>query len=488
MSHRPHTPNDPAPRLRTPFPISESAALHAVKLLIYDRSDVLKSLRGQVDHMDTNELTPHIEEIKRVLGNKIDDDQLMAELRKYIDDYHVDITAAKRGIIRKYGGADTGFATADTVSKKIADLNGSETKVDVLGKIVYVESKTITVKGLSKTIVSGILGDDTGTASFTVWEPGAVQLEKGSTYTFRNCYCKLWNDRVQINIGNRGRVEAAPGVELDVPNSSASLSASDVKIGDIREGMGNVNVAGKILSVEARKINSRGEEKVVYSGIIADDTGKIQYSAWHDFDLKEGESVSAKNCYIRAWKGIPQLNIGDRAVIERINEKFDVDAGESLKTVDEITRIGGGLDITIEGVVVDVKNGSGLIKRCPQCKRSMLNGICTVHGTVEGVPDLRMKLVVDDGTGAVGAILNRTDTEKITGVSLQAAQGLASARGEGVVVRELMGKILLRRIRITGNVMSDDYGPSMIVRSASNVEVDIPAEAEKLLSEVEAAI
>ena len=119
--------------------------------------------------MDTNELTPHIEEIKRVLGNKIDDDQLMAELRKYIDDYHVDITAAKRGIIRKYGGADTGFATADTVSKKIADLNGSETKVDVLGKIVYVESKTITVKGLSKTIVSGILGDDTGTASFTVW-------------------------------------------------------------------------------------------------------------------------------------------------------------------------------------------------------------------------------------------------------------------------------------------------------------------------------
>ena len=57
-----------------------------------------------------------------------------------------------------------------------------------------------------------------------------------------------------------------------------------------------------------------------------------------------------------------------------------------------------------------------------------------------------------------------------------------------MVVRELMGKILLRRIRITGNVMSDDYGPSMIVRSASDVEVDIPAEAEKLLSEVEAAI
>ncbi len=438
--------------------------------------------------MDRTELTPHIEEIKRVLGDKIDDEQIETELRKYLDDYHVDVNAAKRGIIRKYGGNDSGFATASNVAKKIADLTGTEANVDVVAKIVYVETKNITVKGLNKTIVSGILGDDTGTASFTVWEPGAVQLEKGSAYTFKNCYCKLWNDRVQINIGNRGRIETAMGVEFNVPNSGASLSASDVKIGDIRDGMGSVNVTGKILSVEARKINSRGEEKIVFSGIMADETGKIQYSAWHDFEIKEGESISAKNCYIRAWKGIPQLNIGDRATVERIETDIAVDAGESQKTVADVTRIGGGLDITIEGVVVDVKNGSGLIKRCPTCNRSMFNGICSVHGTVEGVPDMRMKLVVDDGTGAIGAIVNRADTEKLTGISMTAAMGLAAARGEGVVIRELMGKILLRRIRITGNVMSDDFGPSMIVRSASDVEVDVQGEAEKLLSEVEAAL
>ena len=438
--------------------------------------------------MERTELTPHIEEIKRVLGDKIDDEQIETELRKYLDDYHVDVNAAKRGIIRKYGGNDSGFATASNVAKKIADLTGTEANVDVVAKIVYVETKNITVKGLNKTIVSGILGDDTGTASFTVWEPGAVQLEKGSAYTFKNCYCKLWNDRVQINIGNRGRIETAMGVEFNVPNSGTSLSASDVKIGDIRDGMGSVNVTGKILSVEARKINSRGEEKIVFSGIMADGTGKIQYSAWHDFELKEGESISAKNCYIRAWKGIPQLNIGDRATVERLDADIAVDAGESQKTVADVTRIGGGLDITIEGVVVDVKNGSGLIKRCPTCNRSMFNGICSVHGTVEGVPDMRMKLVVDDGTGAIGAIVNRADTEKLTGISMTAAMGLAAARGEGVVIRELMGKILLRRVRITGNVMSDDFGPSMIVRSASDVEVDVQGEAEKLLSEVEAAL
>ena len=46
----------------------------------------------------------------------------------------------------------------------------------------------------------------------------------------------------------------------------------------------------------------------------------------------------------------------------------------------------------------------------------------------------------------------------------------------------------MHRITVTGNVMSDDYGPSMIVRSAEPVEVNLQEEAEKLLDEVEAAI
>ena len=252
--------------------------------------------------------------------------------------------------------------------------------------------------------------------------------------------------------------------------------------------MGNVSVTGKILSVESRRINSRGEEKIVYSGIIADETGKIQYSAWHDFDLKEGETISAKNCYIRAWRGIPQLNIGDRAIVDRVKVEMDVESGESFRSVADIVKIGGGLDITIEGAIVDVKSGSGLIWRCPQCNRSILGGACTVHGNVEGVRDMRLKAVIDDGTGAIGAVLNRADTEKVTGVSMTAAMGLSAARGDDVTLREMISKALLRRVRLTGNVMSDDYGPSMVVRSCELVERDLRKEAEALLAEVEGAL
>lgn len=436
------------------------------------------------------ELTPHVEEIKRVLENKVDEEVIVNELNKYLNEYHVTLDSAKRGIIRKYGGGDVAaFTPAGAVVKKIDELTGTEQNVDIQAKVVYVENKSITVKGLSKTIVSGILGDETGTASFTIWEPGSVMLEKGSIYNFKNCYCKLWNDKVQINLGNRGRVEPASGVSIDLPERTIAVNSSECKIGDIRDGMGSVTVTGRIVTYEARSVMVKGEPKTVYSGIIADDTGKIQYSAWNDFSLKEGETICVKNAYIRSWKGIPQLNMGDRCEISRVDSVFDVvDTSGSKKTIDGITRIGGGLDITLEGMVVDMRAGSGLIKRCPQCNRSILNGVCTAHGQVNGTPDLRMKIVLDDGTGAIGAIVNRKDTETLTGITLKAAEGLAMAQGEGVVAREVAGKILMKRISITGNVMSDDYGPSMIVKSASVLDVDVVSEANKLLDEVEGSL
>ncbi len=440
--------------------------------------------------MENEELTPHIQELQRVLGDKIDEEQLKMELNKYLNEYHVNIDAAKRGIIRKYGGTDTAtFVTGNSLIKKVAELTGSEQNVDITAKVIFVEEREISAKGIPKKIISGLIGDETGTVSFTVWEPGAMVLAKGSVYIFRNCYCKTWNDKVQVNIGNRGKIEAADGIKIDLPERQISVSSSEIKIGNIKDGMGNVTVTGRIMSVESKEITARGELKTVFSGIIADDSGKIQFSAWSDFGIKEGESLCIKNAYIRSWKGIPQLNLGDRCEVSRVDAVTNVvDTSTNKKTVEEISRIGGGLDITLDGLVVDVRQGSGIIRRCPQCNRSMLNGACTTHGMVEGIMDLRLKVVIDDGTGAIGAIINRADTEKLTGVTLQAAQGLASIKGEGVVGREITSKILMKRVTVTGNVMSDDYGPSMIVRSADILNIDIEAEANALLDEVEASL
>lgn len=439
--------------------------------------------------MNEEELTPHFEELKRVLKDKVDDSEIMDELKKYINEFHISPDAAKRGILRKFGALEaTPFQT--TVVKKIAELQGTEQSVDILVKAIYVEKKDINVRGNPKTILSGIVGDETGTASFTVWEKQEIPMDKGHVYWLRNAYTKVWNEKVQINIGSRGSFEEAEGETVDVPDRTINMEASECKIGEITGSMGNVTVTGRILSTEERNVTVKGEPKTVYSGMIADDTGKIQYSAWEDFNLKQDETVCIKDAYIRTWKGIPQLNIGDRAEISRVDDDFgEIVDKSAYKTVGEIVRNGGGIDLNVIGAVVDVRRGSGLIERCPECNRSIMNGECQAHGKVDPVMDLRLKLTVDDGTGAINAIVNRELTEKLTGITLDMANGMAKARGSiEPVARELAQKMLIRKLSIVGNVLVDEYGPMMIVSSAESVEEDLKKEAEKLLAAVEESI
>lgn len=441
--------------------------------------------------MNDEEFALHFEELKKELEGKIDDDQLKKELNTYLNEYRVTPDAAKRGIKRKYSADNTSsFMTADSMSKKIEELKGTEMNVDITAKAIYVDKKQITVRGSPKTIVSGILGDETGTAPFTIWEGDNVELIKGDVYLFKNAYTKLWNDRVQINLGSRGKVEAAEGIRVDVPERTISTESVEMKIAEIKEGSGNVTVTGRIMSMEEKNVMARGESKIVYSGIIADDTGKIQYSAWDDYNLKEGETVCIKNAYIRAWKGIPQLNLGDKCEVSIVDDKFgDIDMTISKRTMADVVEAGGSLDVSITGTVVDLRTGSGLIWRCPECKRSIQNNECTTHGSVEPITDLRMKLILDDGTGAVGAIVNRADTERLTGITLEAAEGLAKARGNSEIVAAEMAKLMMmKKVTATGNVMSDDYGSTMIVNDIRIENINVTEEAEELYKEVEAAL
>ena len=429
-------------------------------------------------------------ELKGILGDSVSDNDLRVEIDKYLNKFSIEYARAKSAILKKYSNKQAGTVSGDAVAKKIGDLNGSETSVNLTVSIVFSQKKEVVMRGAPRTIVSGIIGDESGTCSFTVWEGKDVELEKGAVYIFRNAYTKLWNEKVQVNMGSRGAIEKAPaGVAVDVPDRVITTDAREITIGEIREGMGSVTVRGKVLSSETRNVIVKDEPKTVYSGIIADGTGKIQFSAWNDFGIKEGESLMIKNAYIRAWKGIPQLNLGDRCEVDRIDDTFGaIENLEAKQTLAELVSRGGAVDVVATGTVVDLRQGSGLIQRCPECNRSILNGICTAHGTVDPKYDIRMKLVIDDGTAAISSIVNRADTEKLTGITLEKALEMKAAKDAESVAREFGRIMIMKKVALHGNIMSDDYGPNMIVHGADIITVDVQAEAKELLEKVEAVL
>ena len=69
--------------------------------------------------MEKQELAPHVSEIARVLGNKIEESEIEKELDTYLNLYRVSLETAKRSVVRKLGGDPN--ALTKGVRKAIAE-------------------------------------------------------------------------------------------------------------------------------------------------------------------------------------------------------------------------------------------------------------------------------------------------------------------------------------------------------------------------------
>lgn len=436
--------------------------------------------------MEPDQLAPHVEEIARALGDKLSVDEIANELTKYVEVYRLSLPMAKRTIVKKYGGDASSFQAG--FQRKLAELRPNEPVVDFVAKVLSANDKEITAKGEKKRIIFGFIGDDSTTLPYTVWDTEGVELSKGEVISVRGAYTREYQGRVQVNFGNRVSIKKEdPSTIGDIQIAQGPPRVAD--IGQLKEAMGYVEVKGRILAIEPREVTVQGEAKKIFSGVVADQTGKIQFTSWSDFKLKQGEVVRISRATVKGWKGIPQLSFDDRAEVTKVKEKFpSVEELQKtgLKMISEVASRGGASDVSLKGVLLEVREGSGLIMRCPECNRALQKGMCKLHGRVDGTPDLRIKAILDDGSGAVSVVMNRSLTEKLLDTTLDESMQKAKEKMNFDIVRDMMDeRLTLKIVTVSGSVTADQYGLSMIAKEADLATQDAREEAEKLLVELE---
>jgi len=133
---------------------------------------------------------------------------------------------------------------------------------------------------------------------------------------------------------------------------------------------------------------------------------------------------------------------------------------------------------------VDVQKGSGLIKRCPVCRRSLAKGVCSEHGKVDGTYDLRIKAVLDDGRRVQDLLVNRETTERLLNLTLEEAKQMAMEALDHEVVRSLIeSKLMGRYYSVTGPRI-DRY---LLVESIMQLPAASAAQVDELIGSVEVA-
>jgi len=196
-----------------------------------------------------------------------------------------------------------------------------------------------------------------------------------------------------------------------------------------------VDVTAKVVELWEPRSDSVGQV-----GLLGDESGTIKFTKWAKSDLPELEEETVYdlgNVVTDEYQGNYSVKLNRTTTIEEVDE--DIEVGDN--------------SVTVDGALVDIQSGSGLIKRCPEedCTRVLQNGRCSEHGEVEGEFDLRIKGVLDDGTEVHEVIFDQEATEELTGIELAEAKEMAmDALDTTVVADEMRGDTLGRYYRVTG--------------------------------------
>jgi len=331
-------------------------------------------------------------------------------------------------------------------------------------------------------VMSGLLSDGTATVRFTWWDPPREGIERGVVIRAVGAEVREFRGRAEVTFGWKTRVGPASPAELP------RVDADDVPfrtVRDVRPGEEGFRIELRVVRVAPKSVTVGTERRVVYEGLVADRTGAISLSSWSDFGLKAGEAVRLAGGYVRAFRGRPQLVLDERSIVVRIEGSDLPEPGQLLaappRSIAEVEDEGGGEAVAVEGLVVGLLPPSGIVFRCPTCQRTVRSGICRVHGQVDGRADLRARIVLDDGTGALTVNANRADTERLWGVTLEEAEArLRSQPDPSLIEEQILEALLGRRLRVRGAGTRDDFGVTLTPESIDRVDIDLEAAAEEL--------
>jgi replication factor A1 len=422
------------------------------------------------------QLDDHAEELASDLG--VDKEEVKQDLENLVQ-YSVPIEEAKQSLRRKHGGGDGGSATPS--SKNVADVTPDSGNVTVTVRVLTKGTRSIRYQGDDQTIREGELADETGKISYTAWTE--FGFEPGDTVTIGNAGVREWDGKPELNLGESTTV-ALESEELDVPYDIGG----DADLIDIESGQRGMNVEVEVVELEERTINGRDGETTILSGVVADETTRLPVTDWNPRpELAEGATLRLEDVYIREFRGSPSINLTEFTTTEPLDREVEVREDAPQLPIAEAVGSGGLFDVAVVGNVVAVRDGSGLIQRCPECNRVIQKGQCRSHGQVEGEDDLRVKAILDDGSDAVTVVLDREITEEIYGGTMaDAMEAAREAMDQEVVADRIRERIVGREYRARGTLSVDEYGANLDATEFDETDDDPASRATDLLSEVRA--
>ncbi|AJF27238.1 replication factor A [Haloarcula sp. CBA1115] len=424
-------------------------------------------------------LEDHAEELASDLG--VDKEEVTRDLENLVN-YSVPMDEAKQSLRRKYGDGSSGGDSTPS-SKAINEVSTDDSNVTVTAVVLTSGRRSIQYNGEQHVIREGQLADETGKISYTAWDGFSGDLQPGQTVQLGNAGVREWDGQPELNLGDSTNPEVVDET-LDIDYEVGGRAA----LQDLAPGDRGITVEVQVLECEQKVIDGRDGETTILSGVLGDESGRLPFTDWEPHEeIEEGASVRLDETFVREFRGAPSVNVSEFSTVTALDRTVEVTEDAPRMSIREAVESGGLFDVELAGNVIEVRDGSGLIERCPECGRVIQNGQCRSHGAVEGEDDLRTKAILDDGTDTVTAVLDDELTARVYGGDLDDAREHArDAMDKEVVAERISDRIVGREYVVRGSLSVDEYGANLTASTFTEADDDPATRAQALLQEADA--
>jgi len=354
----------------------------------------------------------------------------------------------------------------------------SDGYVCVVGRILSSRPDQIHRKDGSGSIdvVRGRMADESGTIGFLSWEP--FEHEVGSLVKIDGAQVRTFRDTPELNFGRTTKVELYH--DSNFADAESLMEQNIVTISQLRDGSRDVEAIVQITEWTKRSFVRDGQEKFLWSGQIADPSGKCRMSAWEELPISESDlpvTIKVKGVRVRAWQGIPDITVDNASQVEILkstpwDDSIDLSNHVVEVQLTELVNGSSRVGISTQGIVASVREDCGIIMRCTQCRRVLRDGNCSQHGDDEGNQDVRLRLVIDDGTSTASLLINKEASLNLLNMTEDKIKSEIDSDGQMEFVQRLRGKLLGQLVTASGRTIVDEQGAMLLADKAEIIEQD----------------
>jgi ssDNA-binding replication factor A large subunit len=370
------------------------------------------------------------------------------------------------GLLTKQGAAfmvqkELGLKNESGTVTKISELNDGMKNIDVKGnvKIVF-PPKEFERNGKAGKLSSFILEDGEGEIRVTLWndQVDKYNLTTGSEIDVKNCVVSSYNDNKQISLGFNGSIEILKEAQVNFE-----------KINDLKGGMRNVNIAGRILrKFPIKEFNSGEKNGKLCNFQFGDDTDLLRATAWNEkadeiTNLNEGDIIEIKNAYTKNGMYGIELHLGYNTMVDKSDKDLPSAASIMKDNIEKkkINDLSENANVVIKGKISEIEQGKLYYNACEKCNKKVevtTNGtICEKCGEVEGKINPIINITIEDDTASIKANFFGSDALKVLGMNDEDFEIMVNEKSSETIVNELNEKLKDKEIELFGYSKTDSY-------------------------------